>query len=110
MRSSARPQRAIDVPSEHAERVCSVVEVGTLPFGIEDVSASWQRSAIEHGVDPLRDDPPRILSSRELKDLREPVGNLIFSAQDELDRLYKMVREAGYTLLFCVFVGAVGDH
>jgi hypothetical protein len=28
-------------------------------------------------------------------------GRLIFSAENEIDRLYTVVRGAGYTLLFC---------
>ena len=35
---------------------------------------------------------------------------LIFNAQEEIDRLYKLVREAGYTLLFCDTVGIAVEH
>ena len=46
----------------------------------------------------------------ELKDSREPLGNLISTAQEELDRLYKVVREAGYTILFCDSAGVAIEH
>jgi transcriptional regulator of acetoin/glycerol metabolism len=74
------------------------------------VSTSWQRSATEYGVDPDSSEAPRILMSDELKQLREPLDQLIFSAQEEIDRLYKVVREAGYTLLFCDTAGVAVEH
>src|SRR5690242_21539161 len=42
-----------------------------------------------------------IFTSLQLKEYREPVEKLIGVAQDEIDRLYGLVRDAGYTLLFC---------
>jgi transcriptional regulator of acetoin/glycerol metabolism len=74
------------------------------------VSTSWRRSATEYGVDPDSSEAPRILMSDELKQLREPLDQLIFSAQEEIDRLYKVVREAGYTLLFCDTAGVAVEH
>jgi AraC-like DNA-binding protein len=82
----------------------------TSASGIEEVSTSWQRSANKHGVDPDSSEAPRILTSHELKELREPLDQLIFSAQEQIDRLYKLVREAGYTLLFCDTAGIVVEH
>jgi AraC-like DNA-binding protein len=74
------------------------------------LSASWQRCANKYGVDPDRGEAPRILTSRELKDLRGPLDQLVFSAQEEIDRLYKVVREAGYTILFCDTTGVAVEH
>jgi AraC-like DNA-binding protein len=85
----------------HAERVYSIAEGATPPSGVEDVSSSWQRSANKHGVDPADSTAPRILTTGELKPLREPLDELVFSAQEEIDQLYKVVREAGYTIMFC---------
>lgn len=53
---------------------------------------------------------PRILTAGELKDSREPLGKLISTAQEELDRLYKVVCEAGYTILFCDSAGVAIEH
>jgi len=110
MASSVRPVGSIDTPAQHAEHVYSVAQGDVPAIGIEEVSASWQRSANEHGVDPLNTKAPRILSAHELKELREPIDKLIFSAQDEIDRLYQVVREAGYTLLFCDTAGVAVEH
>ena len=110
MGSSGRPTSSSDTPAQHAEDVYSVAQGNPPPIGIEQVSASWRRSATEHGVDPLNSEAPRILSPHELKDFREPVDELISSAQDEIDRLYHVVREAGYTVLFCDTAGVAVEH
>jgi AraC-like DNA-binding protein len=85
--------------------------VFAMPLSIVgDVSSSWQRSANEYGVDPGDSTAPRILTPGELKPLREQLDELIFSAQEEIDQLYKVVREAGYTILFCDSSGVAIDH
>src|SRR5271155_255006 len=106
----ARPSPSIEMPVHHAEHVLLVAQGDTSASGIEEVSTSWQRSANKHGVDPDSSEAPRILTSHELKQLREPLDQLIFSAQEEIDRLYKLVREAGYTLLFCDTAGIAVEH
>lgn len=110
MASSVRPASSGDTPAQHAEDVYSVAQGNTPPIGIEPLSASWRRSASEHGVDPLNSEAPRILLPHELKDFREPLDELIFSAQEEIDRLYRVVREAGYTVLFCDTAGVAVEH
>ena len=77
---------------------------------MEEVSSSWQRSANKYGVDPVDSNAPRILTASELKDFREPLDKLIFSAQEEIDQLYKVVREAGYAALLCDRSGVVVEH
>jgi AraC-like DNA-binding protein len=100
----------IETPARHAQHVYWVTQ-GEVPAGrIAEVSSSWHRSAREYGVDPESGEAPRILTSYELRPLREPLDRLIFSAQEEIDRLYKVVREAGYTLLFCDTAGIAVEH
>src|SRR5262245_46242458 len=94
----------------HAEHVCSVAEGATPPSGMEAVSSSWQRSAKEYGLDPIDSKAPRILTPAELKDFCEPLDKLIFSAQEEIDQLYEVVREARYTVLFCDSSGVAVAH
>src|SRR5438477_9037423 len=110
MGSSARPANSSNAPTQHAEDVYLVAQGNAPPIGIEPVSASWRRSATEHGVDPLNREAPRILLPNEVKDFREPLDELIFSAQEEIDRLYRVVREAGYTVLFCDTAGVAVEH
>lgn len=105
-----RSNSSIDIPARHLEEIHSVAR-GNLPApGSEEVSASWRRSANTHRVDPDTHGAPRILTSRELVEFRDPLDELIVSAQEEIDRLYKVVCEAGYALLFCDAGGVVVDH
>jgi transcriptional regulator of acetoin/glycerol metabolism/AraC-like DNA-binding protein len=106
----ARPPPSIEMPVSHAEHVLLIAQGDTSASGIEEVSTSWQRSANKHGVDPDSSEAPRILTSHEIKQLQEPLDELIVSAQEEIDRLYKLVREAGYTLLFCDTGGVAVEH
>ena len=101
------------VPSgraRHADHVTSVVEGRRAEPTSAEVSSSWQRSAHRHRVDPDGHEAPRILTSHEVGERRGPLDQLILSAEDELNRLYKLVREAGYTLLFCDNAGVAVEH
>src|SRR5580700_11070756 len=97
-------------PAQHSEQVYLVAQGEALEPSIDEVSPSWQRSANQYRVDPDSPEAPRILTSREVNDRREPLDELVFSAQEELDRLYKVVREAGYTILFCDNTGVAVEH
>jgi transcriptional regulator of acetoin/glycerol metabolism len=107
---SARSASSLDTIAGHAEHACSVAEGATPPPGIQAVSNSWQRSAKKYGLDPLDSNAPRILTSGELKHFREPLDKLISSAQEEMDELYKVVREAGYIVLLCDSSGVAVAH
>jgi len=100
----------IEARAEHAEQVYLVSQGGTPAQGIDVVSNSWQRCLTQYGVNPINDEAPRILTPYEFKDFRQPIEDLISSARDEIDRLYNLVREAGYTLLFCDRTGVVVEH
>src|SRR6266850_6751743 len=110
MASPARSVRSIDMPARHAEGVYLVAQGDTRVPGADEVSTSWERSANKHGVNPDSSDTPRILTSYELREIREPLDQLTLSAQEEIDKLYKVVREAGYTLLFCNTAGIAVEH
>src|SRR5215470_10950812 len=110
MATPAHAVRSIDTPARHAEGVYLAAQRNTSVGGADEVSTSWKRSAKNHGVNPDSSEAPRILMSHELKELREPLDQLILSAQEEIDRLYKVVREAGYTLLFCNTAGVAVEH
>jgi AraC-like DNA-binding protein len=110
MATSARSANLLGTPAGHAEHVYSVAEGMAPPSEVEKVSTSWQRSANKYGVDPADNRPPRILTVGELKDFRNPLDELIFSAQAEIDQLYELVREAGYTVLLCDSAGVAVEH
>ncbi len=109
--TSERSASLVDTAGGHAEQVYSVAEGATPPAGIERVSSSWQRSANKYALDPADTTrAPRILTTGELKDFRGPLDELIFSAREEIDQLYKLVREAGYTALLCDSSGVAVEH
>src|SRR5215472_13536833 len=110
MATSAHAVRSIDTPARHAEGVYLVAQRNTSVGGADEVSTSWKRSANNHGVDSGSTEAPRILTSHEVREIREPLDELILSAQEEIDRLYHVVREAGYTLLFCNSAGVAVEH
>jgi transcriptional regulator of acetoin/glycerol metabolism len=111
MALSEHSARLLHTVAGHAECVYSVAEGATPPPWMEDVSSSWQRSANKFAVDPVDTTrAPHILTPGELKDHRQPLDELIFSAQEEIDQLYKVVREARYTVLFCDSSGVAVEH
>ena len=110
MVSGSRSASVIRTPAGHAEKVYLVAQGGLSGAPIDEVSPSWRRSANEHRINPESSEAPRILTSGELKELREPLDELILSSQGEIDRLYKVVREAGYTLLLCDTAGVAVEH
>jgi transcriptional regulator of acetoin/glycerol metabolism len=101
---------SLDTHGRHAEHVYSVAERRMSAPGAEHVSVSWQRCANTYGLDPVDTAAPRILTRYELKELREPLEDLVLSAQEEIDRLYGLVRHAGYTVLFCDTTGTAIEH
>src|ERR1700732_5354990 len=107
---SERSASSLDTIAVHAERVYSVAEGATPPLGIQAVSSSWQRSAKKHALDPLDSQAPRTITPAELNHFREPLDKLILTAQQEIDELYEVVREAGYTVLLCDSSGVAVAH
>jgi transcriptional regulator of acetoin/glycerol metabolism len=107
---SERSSASLGTFAGHAQHVYSVAE-GAAPLpGVEAVSNSWKRSATKYGVDPVDNKAPSIVTSGELKTFREPLDKLIFNAKEEIDQLYKVVREAGYVVLFCDSLGVAVEH
>ena len=95
---------------DDADQVFRAAEGGPPTSATEKVQASWKRCANTYGVNPAAADAPRILTRQELTDFRQPLDELIFSAHEEIDRLYRLVREAGYTVLLCDAAGVAVEH
>ncbi|QRM36139.1 GAF domain-containing protein [Microvirga sp. VF16] len=64
------------------------------------IAASWHRSLMRYGLDPLDARPPLILSAAELRNARQSVEPLLDSAQAALDRLFQAAGDAGCCVLF----------
>jgi transcriptional regulator of acetoin/glycerol metabolism len=102
------PQNA---ESRHLDQIGSVAR-GEVPSKdmIEDVSASWRRCTAELLIDPESRSAPHIVTEKELRVLRESLTQGIFCIQEEIDRLYAIVRQAGYVVLLCNTDGVVIHH
>ena len=75
----------------------------------DEVAASWHRSA-DHHIDPASMVAPHVLTAAELRESREPIEATVRAVQSELDRLYGVVRRAGYVVLFCDTKGVAIDY
>jgi AraC-like DNA-binding protein/PAS domain-containing protein len=76
----------------------------------DEVAASWRRSAENHRIDPASMVAPNVLTTLELRESREPIEAMVRAAQSELDRLYGVVRRAGYVVLLCDTNGVAIDY
>ncbi|MDY0885919.1 helix-turn-helix domain-containing protein [Dongia soli] len=94
----------------HTYDVYSVIAGGLAPPNIEEVSTSWRRSACQYGINPDKSEAPNILTLKEVESHRQALDDLIFCAQEEIDHLYKVVRDAGYTVLLCNRTGVAVEH
>lgn len=95
--------------ARHADYIHSVVDKAGPLSRMEEFSASWGRSIRKYGLDPAGEPVPRVLTPTELRERLEPVEELIGSARDEIDRLYKTIRVAGYAVLLSDSSGVVVD-
>ena len=101
------PQNA---ESRHLDQIDSIAQGKVPSKDMEDVSASWRRCTTELLIDPESRSAPHILTEKELRILRESLTEGIFCIQEEIDRLYAIVRHAGYVVLLCNTEGVVIHH
>jgi transcriptional regulator of acetoin/glycerol metabolism len=94
---------------KHAEQIFAVARDPSAPAR-SAISASWVRSLMRYGLDPMAKTPPRTLSDRELREAREPVESLLASAQSTLDRLFQAVGDTGCCILFASANGVPIDR
>src|ERR1700761_6244943 len=87
--------------SEHLGQIESVFKGGGATSDLEEVSASWRRCTAELLINPDGRAAPHIVTDSELRVFREPLGKAIIYAQEEVDRLYAIVRQEGYVVLLC---------
>jgi AraC-like DNA-binding protein len=106
-------QRRID-PSmpglSHAERIEFNVSTENLLSEPQEIFGSWRRSLVDYHVVADNLSAPHIITQGELKVSREPLENMLDLAQEEIDRLYAIVRPHGYVVLFCNSAGVAIHH
>jgi AraC-like DNA-binding protein len=62
---------------------------------------SWRRCLLDYRVDEKNLSAPHIITQSELKAFREPLENVLVQAQEEIDRLYAVLRQHSYVVLLC---------
>src|SRR4029450_4958954 len=101
-----RPQAG----SPHADRSALVDETADQDDGAFEMIPSWRRCIAEHHLDANVASAPNILTERELAGRREAFNTIPLLAQEEIDRLYAIVRQLGYVVLLCNTEGIALHH
>jgi AraC-like DNA-binding protein len=96
--------------SKHLNQIESVARGTHLGDGLEAVSDSWRRCTSDLIVNPESRSAPHIVTDRELSGFRDPLNKAITAAQEEIDRLYAIVRQEGYVVLLCNAEGVAIHH
>jgi AraC-like DNA-binding protein len=107
------PQRVIHNTMErlsHADRVELNVNSENLLSEPEEIFGSWRRCLLDYRVDARHFEAPHIITQNELKVFREPLENILIQAQEEIDRLYAVVRKHSYVVLLCDREGVAIHH
>jgi AraC-like DNA-binding protein/PAS domain-containing protein len=94
----------------HGDRVELNVGSENLLAEPEEIFGSWRRSLLDYRVDARDLSAPHIITQNALKISREPMENLLAQAQEEIDRLYAVVRQHGYVVLLCNHDGVAIHH
>ena len=77
----------------HGDRVDAVVSREALLSEPQEISDSWRRCQVNYHVDAKSRSTPHVVTQGELKVSREPLADMLTQAQDEMDRLYAVVRQ-----------------
>ncbi|MBN3855241.1 sigma-54-dependent Fis family transcriptional regulator [Paraburkholderia sp. Ac-20340] len=87
-------------PTRHAERVRGAVE-GRLPAPSDSprLVSSWQRSFERYQLDPGSVIGPRVLSTAELREIRDREEAFLRASGQCLTRLHETVRDADYCVM-----------
>jgi AraC-like DNA-binding protein len=106
-------QRGFDVTANrlsHPERIELNVSSANLLSEPKEIFESWRRCLLNYDVDLGDSSAPHIVTQNELKVFREPLENIHPKAQEEIDRLYAVLRQLGYVVLLCNRQGVAIYH
>lgn len=74
------------------------------------ITRSWARCINDHGLDPTRQQPARILESARLREHQEQIEEFLRVARGGMEHLYKLVAPLGYVLLLTDAHGVSVDY
>jgi transcriptional regulator of acetoin/glycerol metabolism len=98
------------VDVSHEERIELVADGASESFQPEAIDDSWRRCLRDFRVDPKSGSVPHLLTEGELRISREPLHDFLLQAQEEIDRLYAIVRPQSYVVLLCNSDGVAIHH
>jgi transcriptional regulator of acetoin/glycerol metabolism len=98
------------VDASHDARLESVADGASERFQPEAIDDSWRRCLRDFRVDPKSGSVPHLLTERELRISREPLHSFLLLAQEEINRLYAIVRPQSYVVLLCNGEGVAIHH
>ena len=73
------------------------------------ITRSWTRCVNEHGLDPTRVQPARVLDNWQLREHQEQIESFLRVARAGMEQLYKRVAPLGYVLLLTDAQGVTVD-
>lgn len=79
--------------SRHLDKIESAVRGGGPILDLDVLRSSWIRCTTELLINPDSPTAPHIVVGNELRVFREPLGKAILYVQEEIDRLYAIVRD-----------------
>ncbi len=94
----------------HDERIELVADGASESSQPESIGDSWRRCLRDFRVDPKSGSVPHLLTERELRISREPLQSFLLQAQEEINRLYAIVRPQSYVVLLCNSDGVAIHH
>src|SRR5215471_6030004 len=98
------------VDLSHEERIELVADGASIGLQPEAIDDSWRRCLLDFHVDPQSRSKPHLITEPELRISREPLHNVLLQAQEEIDRLYAIVRPQSYVVLLCNSEGVAIHH
>jgi AraC-like DNA-binding protein len=109
-KTAERPSGQRGERLSHVDLIQSVADGVIVPPEPAEVLDSWRRCTIEHHINPDRRATPHIITESELRTSRERLGKILDLAQEEIDRLYAIVSQENYVVLFCDTEGIAIRH
>ncbi len=98
--------------TSHIDRVIACTSRNFLPPMAGDdtlITRSWTRCVSEHGLDPTRTQPARVLDHWQLREHQEQIESFLRVARTGMEQLYKRVAPLGYVLLLTDAQGVTVD-
>ncbi len=83
---------------------------GSLGHDDDLITRSWTRCVSEHGLDPTRAQPARVIEHWQLREHQEQIESFLRVARTGMEQLYKRVSPLGYVLLLTDAQGVTVDY